>query len=331
MEVVYFFRKPRIKANFSIEKVFKLVAKNLPDIIFYKMVTVNLLSNGFINRLIIGFQVFLSKSQVNHVTGDIHFACLFLPPKRTVLTIHDIGFLNMYSGLKKIILNQFWLQLPCRWCAAITTVSEATKNEILHVLPSIAHKIFVIPNPVPEHFHYSPRPFRKQSPTILQIGTKPNKNVIRLVKALQGIPCTLEIIGELTDELTTELEKCDIKYVSSINLDEQTLIDKYKESDIVVFVSTHEGFGLPIIEANAIGRVVLTSNVSSMPEIGGNAAHYVNPYDVASIRAGLRVLIDDEERRNQLLMNGRENIKRFEPKHIAEKYAILYSRMLSDL
>jgi glycosyltransferase involved in cell wall biosynthesis len=331
MEVIYFFRKPRIKANFSIEKVFNLVGKNLPDIIFYKMVTVSLLSNGFINRLLIGLQVFLNRGQVNHVTGDIHFAALFLPRKRTVLTIHDIGFLNAYSGFKNKLLRKFWIDLPCKWCAAVTTVSEATKHEILHLLPSLAHKIVVIPNPMPEHFHYSPRPFRKETPSILQIGTKFNKNVIRLIEALEGIPCRLEIIGELTDELIVELEKHHIKYVSSVNIDEQTLINKYKESDIVAFVSTHEGFGLPIIEANAIGRVVLTSNISSMPEIGGDAAYYVNPYDVASIRAGIQDLIENEEKRKQLLLNGRENIKRFEPNCIAEKYAVLYKQLLSDL
>jgi len=331
MEVVYFFRKPRIKTNFSIEKVFNLVRKSIPKTVSFKTVTVSLLSNGFINRLLIGLQVFLNRGQINHVTGDIHFACLFLPGKRTVLTIHDIGFLNTYSGLKRTLLQKFWVELPSKWCAAVTTVSEATKYEILQLLPSLSHKVFVIPNPMPEHFHYSPRPFTKENPSILQIGTKPNKNVFRLIKALEGISCTLEIIGELTNDLIVELNKYSIHYVSSVNLDEQTLIKKYQDSDIVAFVSTHEGFGLPIIEANAIGRVVLTSKISSMPEIGGDAAYYVNPYDVASIRAGVLDLIQNDEKRNHLLENGRENIKRFEPKHIAEQYATLYKQLLSDL
>jgi glycosyltransferase involved in cell wall biosynthesis len=122
-----------------------------------------------------------------------------------------------------------------------------------------------------------------------------------------------------------------IEYNCSVNLDLEALISKYKEADIVTFVSIHEGFGLPIIEANAIGRVVLTSNISSMPEIGGDAAYYVDPYDVSSIRAGIMELIRNDNKRNQLVANGLGNINRFDPKFIAEKYSILYSKMLSNL
>jgi glycosyltransferase involved in cell wall biosynthesis len=56
------------------------------------------------------------------------------------------------------------------------------------------------------------------------------------------------------------------------------VINEYNKSDILAFVSTSEGFGMPILEANAVGRVVVTSNITSMPEVANNAAHYVNPF-----------------------------------------------------
>ncbi|MFQ6933472.1 glycosyltransferase [Alistipes putredinis] len=105
----------------------------------------------------------------------------------------------------------------------------------------------------------------------------------------------------------------------------QNIIRLYQECDIVSFPSLYEGFGMPIIEANATGRVLLTSKITSIPEIAANTAHYINPYDVSSIRKGFQKLISDDKYREKLILRGIANAKRFTIKHITEEYENIYN------
>ena len=103
---------------------------------------------------------------------------------------------------------------------------------------------------------------------------------------------------------------------------------QYQLADIIVLPSTYEGFGMPILEAQAVGRPVLTSNISSMPEVAGDAACLVNPYDVNEIRAGINKIISDDNYRESLIQKGFENIKRYNPERIATDYYELYQRVI---
>jgi glycosyltransferase involved in cell wall biosynthesis len=169
-----------------------------------------------------------------------------------------------------------------------------------------------------------PKTFNKQEPVILQIGTKPNKNVTRLVQALKGISCRLEIVGEVSESLRSELEACQVRYNDSKNLTNEQVLEKYQSCDILSFVSTYEGFGMPIVEANATGRVVVTSNILSMPEVAGDAAHLVDPFDVSSIRAGILKVIEDDHYREKLIANGFKNRQRFDVNEIAQQFTSVY-------
>ena len=100
-------------------------------------------------------------------------------------------------------------------------------------------------------------------------------------------------------------------------------------ADILAFVSTYEGFGLPIIEAQAIGRVVITSNLASMPEVAGKGALFVNPFSVEEIREGIVSLIENEHDRATLIKRGLENVKRFDKEKIANQYQEIYDEFLS--
>lgn len=102
----------------------------------------------------------------------------------------------------------------------------------------------------------------------------------------------------------------------------------YQECDLLCFVSTIEGFGLPILEARAVGRPVLTSNLSAMPEVAGDAACFTNPFDINAIRQSILLVISDVAYRNKLIEKGYENVKRFSLEKTVTGYAQVYSDLL---
>ena len=97
---------------------------------------------------------------------------------------------------------------------------------------------------------------------------------------------------------------------------------------MLVFVSTYEGFGLPILEAEATGRPVLTSNIMAMPEVAGDGACLVDPYNITAIRKGTLKVINDSSYRKELVQHGFENVKRFRPEKIAAQYVELYKQII---
>lgn len=328
---VVFFHRHRVSGNYSMENLFDQIRGALPDSVDSREKELSFISKGFFKRLFILVEAFFHQGDINHITGDIHFIALLLKRRRTVLTIHDLGFMNHPNPIRRFLLKWFWIILPVKRCAAVTVVSQATKTDLLkYVDPNDESKIHLIYNPIKSGFAPSPKTFNRVEPTILQIGAKHNKNISRLLKALQGINCKLEIVGKLPNNISDELRGSGLSYSLSENLTDQEMLDKYIKADIVSFVSTTEGFGLPIIEANAIGRVVVTSNVSSMPEIAGDAACLVNPFDVASIRAGFLKVIDDDLFRGKLTSNGYENIKRFDLSEIANQYFNIYKLLIKQ-
>jgi glycosyltransferase involved in cell wall biosynthesis len=172
--------------------------------------------------------------------------------------------------------------------------------------------------------------FNAQEPRILQVGTAHNKNLERIAMALQGVRCRLEIVGRLLPEQIEILEGLHIQYSAQAGLSDAALCDNYKSCDMVVFASTYEGFGMPIGEANAIGRPVVTSNLCSMPEVAGGAACLVNPLDVQSIRAGILRVIHDAPYREDLVRRGYINAARFTPSAVAAKTSDLYYELISQ-
>jgi glycosyltransferase involved in cell wall biosynthesis len=264
------------------------------------------------------------QADVNHVTGDVHFITLLLRRKSTILTIHDLATLDRLSGFKRWLYRLVWLRIPARRVRIITVISNATRDHVRRELGGIAADIRVIPDCVFDGFDPHPRPFHAERPTVLIIGLARNKNFPRVVEALHGIPCNLRVVGYLTPELAETLAKHEISYTSDFRLSDHAIIEEYRKCDLLVFASTSEGFGLPILEAQAVGRPVITSNVSSMPEVAGDGAELVDPFDTNSIRAGILRVISDEQRRNMLIERGFANVLRFRVAAVAEQYAEVY-------
>ncbi|GAB2596286.1 glycosyltransferase family 4 protein [Spirosoma areae] len=269
------------------------------------------------------------RADVFHVTGDVHYAALALPASHTVLTIHDCFLLqkNRRNPLRYALFWLVWYYLPIRRAALVTAVSEKTRLELIRYLGRTAHKVQVVPNGYAPCFTHQPRAVCTTPPSLLQIGTAPHKNLFRLMAAIDGIPCTLVIVGTLTETIRRDLHLRKIAYRHYVNISRADMVTRYGEADIVTFVSTYEGFGMPIPEANATGRAVLTSNQSPMREVAGEAACFVDPNDVTSIRNGILRLIQDDTYRQKLIDAGLNNARQYTVARTAALYANLYQQL----
>lgn len=326
--ILYVERKPSLFV--SIEKVFRQIASSLSgdrfDTKFQQVPYGNNLLGVLKNLLFFDPE----STDIYHITGHVHYLALVLPPKQTALTIHDLRFLNDRTGIRRFVLKKLYFDWPLRRLRYVTAISEATRNEILKHAPHAAEKVRVIENPLgPQFIASDTKEFNADDPLILQIGTMENKNVPNLIRALEGIKCRLRIIGPLDDKISAELDRTKIAYETDEHVDDGGMLAAYREADIIAFCSTYEGFGLPIIEGQAMRKPVVTSSISPMLEVSGMVAELIDPYDFESIRAGINRIIADKEHRTRMIKLGVENAKRYEAKAIAEKYEALYDEMLA--
>lgn len=328
MNIVFFHRKPKLNSNYSVENIFNSIRTSMPPKYTGVKFVSRYTSNGIWKRFFNIVESFFYQGDVNHITGEVYFLSFLLSKKRTLITFLDVGFMYNSKGLRKILLKYFWIIFPIKKAAVIVAISETTKKELLKYVDIEEEKIRVIHVPISNIFQKNFKEFNSSNPYILQIGIAPNKNLNRLIDALQGINCHLEIVGKPDVTILDKLSKSNFTYNISYNLQENEILEKYNSSDIVSLISTYEGFGMPIIEANAIGRVVITSNISSMPEVANNAAHFVNPFDTQDIRSGILRLIRDVEYRNLLITNGFENRKRFSIPEITKNYCLIYDEII---
>ena len=326
IELTHYMRSA-VQRGHSIESLFADVRSQLPTDIRTTVVFSKYRSSGLFKRIFNVFRTWFQQGNVNHVTGDVHFLVLLLKPGKTILTIHDCVMMEYLLGFERWLFWLFWLWLPVKRCTAVTVISEATRQQVLKYVKCDPNKVKVIQNHVSDAFKPVPNVFNHRCPRILQVGTTPNKNINRIAASLTGLQCKVVVIGDLTASQLQALTLHRIDYEQLQNLSLEALVSQYVECDLLIFASLYEGFGLPIVEANAVGRPVVTSNVWSMPEVAGNAACLVDPLDVDSIRAGVVRVINDEAYRDELVANGLENVKRFQLKAIAAQYADLYRQV----
>ena len=323
LHITHYLRQPRAGV-YSIERLYEDVREALPVDCHAQVWTCRHPSAGLWLRLRDAWAARKAQGDVNHVTGDTHYLTYFLDRRRTMLTVHDLVSLGRLSGIRRWLLWLLWYWLPVRRSQLVVTISEATRTALLDSVRCDPAKVVVVHNPVSAEFQPVPAAFNASHPRILHIGTNPNKNLERVAQALQGIDCTLVVIGRLSQDQFAVLARHGIACENHCNLSRAELLDQYVRADLLLFASTYEGFGLPIIEAQAVGRPVVTSDLCSMPEAAGGAACLVDPYDVSTIRQGVLRVIGDAAYRDDLVARGLINVERFRAAKVAARYAQLY-------
>jgi len=328
-KVLFVERKPF--ESVSIERAFKQIAANLPDdldVEFQQMPYGNRFSDTLRNLL------FFRKrdADIYHITGQIHYISLLFSRRNTVLSIMDVRFLYRKPGLKRWVLQKLYLDWPIRKLDHITAISEKTKQEIIRYTKCDPKKISVLDLPLTiRSDRLAPREFNSKEPIILQVGTMENKNIANLAKALKGVECKLRVIGKLTAQQTAALREHEIDFSSVHDLTDERVQDEYRSCDIVAFCSTFEGFGLPIVEGQAMGKPVVTSNLSPMKDVSGGAAFLADPHDPESMREGFSRIIRDSVYRERLVHAGIQNVERFGPRNVAKQYENIYRKILAEL
>jgi glycosyltransferase involved in cell wall biosynthesis len=326
MNVTHYQRRPHA-AQVSVERVFAALREKMPKDIVCRPFVSRFVSKGILRRLYNMVEARFHQADVNHITGDVHFLALLLDKRRTVLTILDSVSLERLQGVRREVLRWLWYVLPIARSAAVTAISESSKNELLRHVRCDPAKIQVVPVCISGDFVADPREFNAACLRILQVGAAANKNLLRVAEALAGVSCEWLIVGALDPEQERRFRELGLNYRALGVLEAAAVYEAYRSCDMLVFASTYEGFGLPIVEANAVGRPVVTSNILSMPEVAGDAACLVDPFDVASIRAGILRVINEPEYRARLVTNGFRNAERFSAGNVARQYAAIYREL----
>ncbi len=254
------------------------------------------------------------------------------PGLKTVMTVHDLGaeYLPGMHQLKQRLYLKFITHLQLKSATKLIAVSKATKEDLIKKIQVPRNKIQTIYEGVNTHLKKTNsdtlnRVLKyyeiEKNSYFMFVGTiQPRKNLDRLIRAFASLrtdtsnPC-LVLAGSkgwLSDDiydLPAKLGISDsVKFLGRVP--DQDLAALYQAAKALVFPSLFEGFGLPILEAFANDCPVLTSNISSMPEVAGQAAVYVDPYSVADIAKGMKK-IQDPKVHDKLIKAGQEQLKKF--------------------
>jgi glycosyltransferase involved in cell wall biosynthesis len=314
----------------SIEELFRVIGEFLPT--FVECRSINLPRPGAkLRSLIVNLRQVWKIRNVDcvHVTGDIHYATLAVHGCPVVLTIHDLRFFEESHGFRRCLLWLLWIYLPVQRANHLTVISEFTRDQLARVCRASIGKVTVVPNCVDPEFVPIKRDWPVDRPRVLHVGTTSNKNLERFAEACKGLPIELWILGSLSDTQRGLLSAARINFTEFFGLSRAAVVKLYQDCDMVSFVSTFEGFGLPVLESQAVGRPLLTSDISPIREVSGGAAMLVNPFDVAEIRTGLNRLLNDASLREELIAKGLHNVKKYTPETVANQYLQVYQRVTS--
>lgn len=280
----------------------------------------------------------IHKKRVDGFFSPAHYAPRFCPAP-SVVTVHDLSYFYYPKDFLKKDLHKLinWTRYSVKRAKKVIAVSKTTKQDLMKFYKLPEGKIEVIYNGYEKKI--KSQSFDKLrienwklkiKNYILYVGTlQPRKNLPVLIKAFQTFKkenreFKLVIVGrkgwlykEIFDlVLRLELKK-DVVFTGFVEDDE--LVSLYKHAFCFVMPSLYEGFGIPILEAMSFGCPVVSSNASSLPEIGGDACIYFNPTQQDELTAKLKLLKENEKLRNELITKGEQRIKLFSWEKCAQK------------
>lgn len=278
-----------------------------------------------------------------------HYSVPYVVPKRTVVTVHDLTHFKFpeYFGRLKVEFARLAMANVVSKAKRIITVSRATANDLEELFPKAKGKIRVVHNGVSAFW----RPLAPAelagleeiagtAKYFLYVGNrKPHKNLARLLSAYSRLEKEEKTIGlviagasfSADDEVTRLKRRLGLRNLVEIqDASDETLRKLYNGALALTMPSLYEGFGLPVLEAMACGTPVITSNVSSLPEVAGEAALYVDPYGADSIYGAMARLLNDHRLREELARKGLERARQFTWEDTARKTLAVYREVLAE-
>lgn len=269
-------------------------------------------------------------------------------PVPQVTSTHDVIYASHPESHSRLMRagQQLLVPIGARRAARIITLSEASAGEIVKHIGIPREKIEVVhiaarkPGPATPESELRERLGLGDAPFVLATSARRgHKNLGRLLDAFarlkhQPAP-SLVLPGYATgaeDELQRQIDELGL--AGRVHLlgwiDNADMDGLYAAAQLVAFPSLAEGFGLPVLEAMKHGTPVATSNISSMPEVGGDAAAYFDPYDVGAMARTIDRLLDDDGERARLVAAGRSRAAEFSWERTAEQTAAIYDAVLTE-
>ena len=266
--------------------------------------------------------------------------------RKIVTTVHDLTFYKVPESHPFIRRTLYTLLYPrtLQISDKIITDSESTKKDLLELFPFLSPSIItVIPLGV-DHSQFNPMAASGQikrkyelNSFILSVGNlEPRKNYCRLISAFSQIaaqiPHDLVIVGHQGWDYGPVYELLNrLKLGKRIRIldhvDNPELPALYNAADLFVYPSLYEGFGLPVLEAMACGCPVITSNVSSLPEVTGDAGLLIDPYSIDEIKCAILSMLQNEDLRKSYRKKGIDRARSFSWKTCAEKTIQVYREL----
>ncbi|WP_226064480.1 glycosyltransferase family 4 protein [Kaistella polysaccharea] len=266
-------------------------------------------------------------------------------PIKKIVTIHDLIFFRFpqyYSFFDRKV--HFWkFKKAAEKADLIIAISEQTKRDIIHFLKVPEEKIRV----VYQGCHHAFKEIQSEDflikikekynlpeRFILNVGTiEARKNLLNIVKAIDGTGIPLVVIGKKT-KYFNKVEKVlkknklenQVQFLENVSMEELAAI--YKLADIFVYPSFFEGFGIPVIESLFSGTVVITSNLSCLPEAGGENSAYINPHNFEDIKAKIIFLWNNESERNRRAEKSLGFVQKFNDQEIAKNLYAVYQEVM---